>query len=96
MNLGGYDPDDFSELHKNVFVVAPTQSKAKVRALKEILHWPQRHEDYTFEVEKISAIDDAISGSGKYIHLVKTDNPKPFTFICKYRPIGKSRGTVKA
>ncbi len=95
VNLGGYDPDDFSELHKNVFVVASTQSKAKARALREILHWPQRHEDYTFEVEKISGIGEAISGSGKYVHLVKTDNPKPFTFTCKYRPIGKSRAVVK-
>ena len=39
INLGGYDNNEFTELHKNVFIVAESESKAKVKALKQILHW---------------------------------------------------------
>jgi len=91
VNLGGYDPDDFSELHKNVFIVAPTKSKAKAKALKSILHWKSHHEDYTYEVEQLSDIGALLGDKGPYIHLEKTDSPKPFKFTCQYRPIGKKR-----
>ncbi|MDE1153366.1 MAG: DUF1543 domain-containing protein [Micavibrio sp.] len=89
VNLGGYDPTDFSELHKNVFVVAPTKSKAKVRALKYVIDWQGRHEDYTFEVEKLSCINDMAAGKGLYVHVEPAGKPVPFKFTCKYRPIGK-------
>lgn len=92
VNLGGYDPADFSELHKNVFVVAPTKSKAKARALQGILDWKGRHEDYTYEIEQLSDIGAILGKNGPFIHLEKTDAPKPFTFTCQYRPIGKKRG----
>lgn len=80
VNLGGYDPDDFTEQHKNVFVVAPTQSKAKVRALKQILHWKSHHEDYSYDVEQMTSVNDLLARQGLYIHLQKTDNPVPFVF----------------
>lgn len=80
VNLGGYDPADFAEQHKNVFVVAPTQSKAKVRALKQILHWKSHHEDYSYDVEQMTSVNDLLAQQGLYIHLQKTDTPVPFVF----------------
>jgi hypothetical protein len=91
VNLGGYDPAEFSELHKNVFVVAPTESKAKVRALKTILNWKSHHKDEMFEVEQVSCLDDIAQGQGYYIHLAKTDAPRDFAFECGYWPIGKNK-----
>lgn len=38
VNLGGYDSKKFTELHKNVFVIAKNESKAKVKALSQILN----------------------------------------------------------
>ena len=32
VNLGGYDPDEFTELHKNVLLVAPDAKTAKAKA----------------------------------------------------------------
>ena len=84
VNLGGYDPADFAEQHKNVFVVAPTQSKAKVRALKQILHWKGHHEDYSYDVEQVTAVGDLLAAQGLYIHLEKTDSPVPFAFKYGY------------
>lgn len=89
LNLGGYTADEFSELHKNILIVAPRESKARAQALKTILHWDAHHKDAEFEVEKIFSVDNAMQGSGLYIHLEKTDNPKPFTFSYGYKPIGK-------
>ncbi len=86
VNLGGYEPGDFSELHRNVFVVAPDDSKAKVRALKQVLHWKGRHEDYTLDVENICCINDAVAGKGLYIGLEPTDNAAPFAFAFGYNP----------
>lgn len=90
VNLGGYRAGEFSELHKNVFVVAPNESKAKVNALKTILDWESHHKDYQYEIEHIHALDEALAAAELYIHLTPTDNPKPFTFETGYNPIGKA------
>lgn len=89
VNLGGYDPTDFTELHKNVFVVAPTESKAKVRALKQILDWKSHHKDYIQDVEKLTCLSEIALAKGLYIHLEKTDTPTPFTFKYGYNPLTK-------
>ena len=91
VNLGGYDPAEFIELHKNVFVVAPNESKAKVRALKYILDWKSHHKDQQYEMEKMSDIGDILKKQGLYIHLEPTDTPVPFTFTTGYKPIGKDK-----
>ncbi len=90
VNLGGYDSKDFTELHKNVFVVAPTESKAKVKALKQILDWESFHRDYQYEVENILNLGSIAASHGLYIHLEPSNTPKPFEFTCKYVPIGKN------
>lgn len=91
VNLGGYDPADFTELHKNVFTVAETESKAKVRALKQVQHWKSPHKDHMFDVEKITCISDAVREKGFHLHLEKADAPIPFTFKFGYMPLGKRR-----
>ena len=88
VNLGGYDPADFSELHQNVFVVAPTASKAQVRALKQAPSWQSRHRDYVHEVENLHCVSTFLP-AGWHIQLEKTDSPRAFTFECGYWPIGK-------
>jgi hypothetical protein len=90
VNLGGYDPGEFTELHKNVLVTAPTASKAKVKALKTILDWKSHHKDYLFEVENIFCVNEAAAAKGLYLHLEKTDNPVPFTFNYGYKPLAKN------
>ncbi|HEX7665912.1 MAG TPA: DUF1543 domain-containing protein, partial [Polyangiaceae bacterium] len=41
VNLGGYDEAEFTEKHRNVFVVARTILEAKTRALREHRGWKQ-------------------------------------------------------
>ncbi len=89
VNLGGYDPKKFTELHKDVFVVARNDSKAKVKALRQILDWVSHHRDYQFEVENCFCVNNIVGAKKLYIHLEKTDQVVPFEFTCKYLPIGK-------
>lgn len=90
INLGGYDSNEFTELHKNVFVVASNDSKAKVRALKQILDWESHHRDYQFELESILNVSEIAKSKNLYIHLEPTDAEKKFEFICKSVSIGKA------
>lgn len=89
VNLGGYDKDEFTELHKNVFVVAPTESKAKVKALKKILTWKAHHRDYQFEVEKVMNVQESLMGEELFIHLVPCKEEILFDFTCKYVSINR-------
>ncbi|MGB0935561.1 MAG: DUF1543 domain-containing protein [Alphaproteobacteria bacterium] len=89
INLGGYDPKQFTELHENILVVAPTESKAKVKALKSILHLKGAHKDNMYEVENIYSLDNVAADKSLYIHLEKTEKKQPFEFICKYKRIDK-------
>jgi len=90
VNLGGYCADDFSELHKNLFVVANSESKAKVKALQQIRTWQAHHVDSLAEVEAISCLNDLIESDKKYIHLSPSSSAGNFSFICKYLPLPKA------
>jgi hypothetical protein len=89
VNLGGYDKSQFTELHKNVFVVAPNESKAKVKALKQILDWESHHRDYQFEIDGVISMNELSEKKNHFIHMVPCQEEIPFEFICKYVPIGK-------
>ena len=89
VNLGGYDPEQFTELHRNMFVVAESESKAKVRALKTVRHWSAFHKDDMFEAEQLLALDSALAESPWYIHLEKIDDESPAPFVCQYKNIGR-------
>ncbi|MEZ5922199.1 MAG: DUF1543 domain-containing protein [Parvularculaceae bacterium] len=89
-NLGGYDPAEFTELHKNMFMVGPDWRSAKNRAMEEIRGWTSPHKDFSFEVDK--AIDvAAAAGNGAAITLAPSTAPKPFRFEARYVPFGRMK-----
>lgn len=89
VNVGGYDPDQFTELHKNIFVVAQNEEEAKQKAKATISHWTVPHKDNLYLVDDCINVHDILIKKGISIHLEKTDSPIPFTFTCQYVPIGK-------
>jgi hypothetical protein len=86
VNLGGYDSRQFTELHKNIFIVAENDQDAKSRALKHIKNWESPHKDYLFEVDKVLNVSDLLSNK---IKLTPCSMDTAFEFVCKYVPIGK-------
>lgn len=84
VNLGGYDINEFTELHKNILVVANDENEAKHKAKSQIQDWIQPHKDNLFEVEKVLEIN--LFGN-KYIHLKKSTEPDCFEFKCEYKPV---------
>lgn len=88
VNLGGYDSQQFTELHKNIFVVAKDKATAKIKAKAQVQHWEVPHTDNQFEIENIIAVEEHLAHSQYYLKLTQTIHPKPFEFICKYTPIG--------
>ncbi len=87
VNLGGYDPAEFSELHKNVLLVTPDADTAKAKAKAQIKHWVSPHRDKLFDVEKAVDVTSMMQHYGYSLRLTKAANEKPFTFVCKYLPI---------
>lgn len=90
-NMGGYDPTEFAELHRNVLLVAPDATAAKRRALALIRNWAHPHKDNIFEVENLVDLNEAATGYGYRLRLAKATAEKPFVFECDYWPIGKKR-----
>ena len=80
-NLGGYDPQQFTELHRNVFVVAPDQGAAKKRALATVAHWMQPHRDTIFEVEHIIGLSEVAMSYGLHVHLAPAPDAGPLPFV---------------
>ena len=87
VNLGGYDPAQFTELHENLLVVAEDERAAKKRALERIEGWFSPHKDNVLEVETIFSVGDTLEGL--HVHLVLSTNPRDFAFEARYVPIGK-------
>jgi hypothetical protein len=86
VNLGGYDSKQFTELHKNIFVVAQNEQEAKSRALRHIIGWESPHRDYLFDIDKILDVSKFLNNK---IQLTPCTEDNDFEFICKYVPIGK-------
>jgi hypothetical protein len=93
VNLGGYDPAQFDELHKNILVVAKSEAFAKHAAKNSVKHWKVPHKDTSFEIEKILPLS-AIGGF--QVHLEKSAAPVPFSFEWGYTPISKKALAKKA
>jgi Domain of Unknown Function (DUF1543) len=87
VNLGGYDPKEFSELHRNVLLVASHAKAAKARAVMEVKRWSLPHKDNLFEVEKAIDLTAQLQAGGYALKLTPATEEKPFTFVCDYRPI---------
>lgn len=89
VNLGGYDPSEFGELHRNILLVVADAKEAKFRGLSEIKDWSEPHRDKAFEVEKTLDVTALTRGYGHYLTLTKAKDAKSFNFVCKYTPIGQ-------
>lgn len=89
VNLGGYDQNQFTELHKNIFVVAANEFEAKHKALKQVTEWKSPHRDYLYQLDNILNLNLLLKEKGYYFHLTKEIKDKPFEFTCCYNPIGK-------
>lgn len=89
VNLGGYDPAEFTELHRNVFVVAEDIQAAKRRALSQVRHWKSPHRDALMEVEEAVDLSGLMTQGGLHVRLTRAALEKPFEFVCKYLPISK-------
>ena len=96
VNLGGYDPSDFSEKHRNMFVVAESVAQAKSRALKTVKDWDAAHRDDLYEAEQAFALDQVPGGRRFYIHLLRSEEPRPLRFTCEYLPIRAREADVSA
>jgi hypothetical protein len=89
-NMGGYDPREFSELHRNVLLVARDAKTAKQRALSQVAGWSLPHKDNLFEVENLLDLSKLAAERGYGLKLTPATAEKPFAFTCDYRPIGVS------
>jgi hypothetical protein len=89
VNLGGYDPAEFTELHKNVLIVARDEVAAKAKAKAQINHWRKPHRDRLFEIEKTIDIGAQMQHHGYHLILRPAAQEKPFRFECDYRLIGQ-------
>lgn len=89
VNLGGYDPNQYTELHKNTFVVATDSAEAKLKAKASIKNWGTPHKDYLYEIDEILNIAELTQKAQYYIHLEPNKAYKPFQFTSNYIPIGK-------
>jgi hypothetical protein len=88
VNLGGYDPAEFTELHRNVLIVAGNDVAAKAKAKALISHWFKPHRDNLFEIDKMLDLTASMQHRGCHLLLRPASNEKPFRFQCDYRPIG--------
>jgi hypothetical protein len=91
VNLGGYAPGEFSEQHKNVFVVADSLAKAKTRAIKLATGWREPHRDEMYEAEQAFSLDEAGHDQQLFIHLTPNAQARDLIVTCDYVPIRKTR-----
>ena len=69
INLGGYDANEFGELHRYVLVVAQNEIVAKHRGKSYFAkNWQKQHTDRVLDVDDCIAIDHV---HGRYIELVE-------------------------
>lgn len=90
VNLGGYDPSQFTELHHNLLLVETDKVAAKARALQLISSWEHPHRDHLFEVEHLLDLSGVLAARGVGLQLSPSTEQKPFTFACGYWPIGQT------
>ena len=67
INLGGYDKNEFGELHKYILVIATNANDAKQKGKAYFgQHWYKQHTDRVLDVDDCIAIDHV---HGRYIQL---------------------------
>jgi hypothetical protein len=93
INLGGYSPNEFTELHQNIFIVAENEAVAKQKALTRVKTWSQGHKDHLYEVESVFCINQVADKNSLSIQLTKTEAADELKFDFGYVPIGKKNLT---
>lgn len=88
VNLGGYDPHQFTELHKNIFIVAANAQEAKQKAVQQISTWGAPHRDNLHEIDSVLDLSAMFTDQNNYLNLIEAQNESPFQFTCHYTPIG--------
>jgi hypothetical protein len=88
VNLGGYDPTRFDELHANLVVVANDEGEAKRRALAAAPAWTSPHKDRIFAAERM--LDIGATTPEWRILLTPDPTPRPFRFEARYVRIGSA------
>lgn len=91
VNLGGYEPGEFAERHRNMFVVAQTEVAAKSRALKSVRHWIEPHRDDLYEAENAFCLSEPVGEQRLHVHLTPAATTSEPVFTCQYIPIRKAR-----
>ncbi|HEV2081003.1 MAG TPA: DUF1543 domain-containing protein [Brevundimonas sp.] len=87
VNMGGYEADDFSERHRNLFVVAQSVAQAKARGLKRVRGWSQPHRDDLYEAEDVFDLQQATGEGRMHIHLTLNPSAGDPDFTCAYTPL---------
>lgn len=71
INLGGYHPDQFGELHRYSLVVAENPAMAKRYSKAQFAEqWQKQHVDAVIDVDDCFEIDQI---QGRYVYLVEAD-----------------------
>jgi hypothetical protein len=91
VNLGGYEPGEFAERHRNVFVVAENEGKAKSKAMKSLRHWIDPHRDDLYDAEHAFCLNETAGEQQLHIHLEPAATVLDPAFTCQYIPIRKAR-----
>lgn len=94
VNMGGYDKSQFTELHRNLFVVAENVTEAKRRAKAAITGWDQPHRDDMYEADQIFCLNNEVLGKRQHIHLTPAQTVRPLSFTCRYVRISQIRAAT--
>ena len=84
VNMGGYEKSQFTELHRNLFVVAENITAAKRRAKAAINGWDQPHRDDIYAADQIFCLNDHLPEKRLHIHLTPAESDRSFSFNCRY------------
>lgn len=72
INLGGYDPQAFGELHRYVLVVAEHEADAKAKGKQHVAaHWHKPHRDRVLDVDDCLQVHAV---HGQYVHLLEVES----------------------
>ena len=86
VHLGGYDPGRFTELHDNLFVVAPDAKAAKARALSQARYPKLAHRDALLACD---VVEDITRAGGEGFLVPEPEHGARFAFTVDYVPVGR-------
>jgi hypothetical protein len=89
VNLGGIRFGEFSELHRNVLIVARDEAEAFARAKEQVSDWKIPHRDNLFELEQIVDLSKDVRDKGPNILLSPAAERGPFHYQTGFLPIGR-------